>query len=652
MARGGGTSTCSASMDASSPRPRSLVVAAALIVSSLAMASGSTSADASTYVVTTVADPVTSSGRADASPGDGVCNVFADFSGNGSGAATPATCTLRAAMEEANRHGGHDRIEFSIPGDGLHRIAPIVALPTMTDPDGVTIDGYTQPGSRVNTADHGSNAVLRIELRGAGPGAFDGLYFNQSSDNVVRGLALFDFKRTIRFWGARAQRNEVLGNFIGTDATGTYGQTKWEVNSTGVQLEMGASHNRIGRPGNQHRNVISGNGDRGVGMFEDGTDFNIVQNNVIGLRPDGSARLSNWTHGVDLNWDASDNLIGGSGPGEGNVISGNHKSGVEISHNRTPAGVERNRVVGNLIGTDLTASSSPTSFRNDEFGVYLEGQPVCPSAGCPLDIARNEVVGNVIVGGPATVIAAKGAHHNVIADNLIGVLPNGQVVAGSARWGVLLSGRANDNVVRGNTIRGVGSGVQVVPFVLYGQCDGGACGIEDAMVTGGNTISRNSISGIAPGLGIDLWPTGSVTIAPDPIVQGGVRTPSIVSAVGGLVTVATCPGCVVEVFRAASNPPSLHGQGVEFVGAAAAGTAGTAVVGTSLPLGAELTATATAPDGSTSEFSARATMDAEPAQPPSPSPSLPSSPGAAPVPPASPGPGGLALARRCSIGQC
>ena len=135
----------------------------------------------------------------------------------------------------------------------------------MTDPDGVTIDGYTQPGSRVNTADHGSNAVLRIELRCAGPGAFDGLYFNQSADNVVRGLALFDFKRTIRFWGARAQRNEVLGNFIGTDATGTYGQTRLEINSTGVQLEMGASDNRIGRPGNQHRNVISGNGDCGVG---------------------------------------------------------------------------------------------------------------------------------------------------------------------------------------------------------------------------------------------------------------------------------------------------------------------------------------------------------------------------------------------------
>ena len=610
---------------------RPLAVAAALVVWSLAITGGSTRADGSTYVVTSADDPVTTAGRADARPGDGICNVFADFAGNGTGAANPVRCTLRAAMEEADRHAGHDRIGFAIPGAGVHRIEPVVALPMMTDPAGVTIDGYTQPGALVNTADHGSNAVLRIELRGAGPGAFDGLYFNRSAGNVVRGLALFDFKRTIRFWGPEAQRNEVLGNFIGTDATGTYGQTKWEVNSTGVQLETGASRNRIGRPGNQHRNVISGNGDRGVGMFEDGTDFNIVQNNVIGLRPDGSARLTNWSHGVDLNWDASDNLIGGSEPGEGNVISGNHKSGVEISHNRTPAGVERNRVVGNFIGTDLTASSSPTSFRNDDFGVHLEGQPVCPSTGCRLDVARNEVVGNVIVGGPATVLVAKGAHHNVIADNLIGVLPNGEVVADSARWGVLLSGRANDNLVRGNTIRGVGSGVQVVPFVLYGQCDGGACDIDDAMATSGNTISRNSISGVAPGLGIDLWPTGSVTIVPDPIVQAGVRTPSVVFAVGGVVTVATCPGCVVEVFSAAPNPLSRYGQGIEFLGSAAADAAGFAAVATSLPIGAEATVTATALDGSTSEFSARVTMVSTP-------------------PPL--GPGGLATARRCSIGQC
>jgi hypothetical protein len=615
-------------------------MAVVVLVTSVAIAGGPTHADGSTYVVTTVDDPVTSAGRADARPGDGVCNIFADFTGNGSGEADPVRCTLRAAMEEADRHAGHDRIEFSITGAGVRRIEPVVALPTMTDPDGVTIDGYTQPGARVNTVDHGSNAILRIELRGAGPGAFDGLYFNRSAGNVVRGLALFDFKRTIRFWGPEAQRNEVLGSFVGTDASGTFGQPRWEVNSTGVQLEAGASHNRVGRPGSQHRNVISGNGDRGVGMFDDGTDSNIVQNNVIGLRPDGSARLPNRSHGVDLNWDASDNLIGGSGPGAGNVISGNQKSGVEISHNRTSAGVERNRVIGNLIGTDLTASSSPASFRNDQFGVYLEGQPVCPSRGCQLDIAHNEVVGNVIVGGPASVHVAKGAHHNVVADNLIGVLPNGRVVAGSARWGVLLSGRADDNIVRGNTIRGVDTGVEVVPFVRYGQCSGRACGIDDAMTTAGNTISRNSISGIAPGLGIDLWPTGSVTIVPDRIVQGGVRTPSIVSAAGGVVTVATCPGCVVEVFRAVSDPRSRYGQGIEFVGSAAAGAAGTAAVTTSLPIGTEVSATATGLDGSTSEFSARVAIARNPP------------PGASPIPPAPPGPGGLAMARRCSIGQC
>jgi hypothetical protein len=75
-------------------------MAVVVLVTSVAIAGGPTHADGSTYVVTTVDDPVTSAGRADARPGDGVCNIFADFTGNGSGEADPVRCTLRAAMEE------------------------------------------------------------------------------------------------------------------------------------------------------------------------------------------------------------------------------------------------------------------------------------------------------------------------------------------------------------------------------------------------------------------------------------------------------------------------------------------------------------------------------------------------------------------------
>src|ERR1039458_7256017 len=54
---------------------------------------------------------------------------------------------------------GIDTIDFNIPGAGVHTIAPLMQLPTITNP--VTIDGYSQPGSAANTNGPGlgDNAV-------------------------------------------------------------------------------------------------------------------------------------------------------------------------------------------------------------------------------------------------------------------------------------------------------------------------------------------------------------------------------------------------------------------------------------------------------------------------------------------------------------
>src|SRR5262245_27768694 len=60
--------------------------------------------------------------------------------------------SLRQAILDANAQanvGGPDRVEFNIPGSGVHTITPLSALPDITDPG--TIDGYTQPGAVMNT---------------------------------------------------------------------------------------------------------------------------------------------------------------------------------------------------------------------------------------------------------------------------------------------------------------------------------------------------------------------------------------------------------------------------------------------------------------------------------------------------------------------
>src|SRR2546423_14244225 len=73
--------------------------------------------------------------------------------------------SLRQAIADSNTSAGvPDTIAFNIPGAGVQTIAPATQLPQIIDP--VVIDGYTQPGSSLNTAALGSNAVLLIELTG------------------------------------------------------------------------------------------------------------------------------------------------------------------------------------------------------------------------------------------------------------------------------------------------------------------------------------------------------------------------------------------------------------------------------------------------------------------------------------------------------
>jgi hypothetical protein len=74
--------------------------------------------------------------------------------------------SLRSAMIDAENTpnvGGPDRIEFNIPGSGVHVIQPTTpsgqqqALPVIRDP--VIIDGYTQPGASANTLAVGETSL-------------------------------------------------------------------------------------------------------------------------------------------------------------------------------------------------------------------------------------------------------------------------------------------------------------------------------------------------------------------------------------------------------------------------------------------------------------------------------------------------------------
>jgi CSLREA domain-containing protein len=521
-----------------------------------------------------------------------------DASSNGVCLTSAGTCTLRAAIQEANFVAGHDSIQFAIPGTGLHEIAPTTRLPILTDPAGVTIDGYTQPGSAPNTDDHASNAVLTIQIRGTGAGGIDGIQ-TTAANTTFRGLAMYNFRRAIYLYGPGAFDNVVIGCFIGTNAAATFVSPTYTVGSSGVLIQAGAHNNIVGEPGDANRNVLSGNAHHGVATYDDATDNNVIQNNIIGLRPDGLSALGNLGHGVDINTWSSFTMIGGTGFQELNVVGGNQGEGIEISHG---AGTLNNKIIGNYIGTNLTATAAPSYARNHQNGVNLEGIAEC-DASCPPDAGLNTVTNNVIVNsGGGGVMIEKAVHDSVVANNLIGVLSDG-TPAPNAVWGVRIEKGSFTNTIGPNNVIAYNpNGIQLTP-------DGSSPPSPIQIPTYRNTFTRNSIHD-STGLGIDLYPLGSVTMTPGPLVNEGIQVPTITNAQSTSVTVSTCASCTVELF-VASKAAGQFGAGVTYLATGVADGSGVATIPvTASPTPLPVTADTTNPAGDTSEFSKNVTLPA------------------------------------------
>ncbi len=243
--------------------------------------------------------------------------------------------SLRQAIEDANASQGKDTIKFNIPGTGVKTIRPDSRLPQVTE--AVTIDGYSQPGSKKNTQKAGANAVLLVEL--SGTGGASGLIID--ADNVVvRGLVINRFSQT--HIDVRGSNNRIEGNFIGPDATGTIDVGGGD--DGGVSVTSG-SGNVIGGALPGARNLISGNDRAGIILFGgiSGASDNRVEGNLIGTKKDGTSPLGNGT-GVSI-FRSPGNTVGGTAPGAANTIAFNEGEGVPIFGGESTG----NRVLGNSI---------------------------------------------------------------------------------------------------------------------------------------------------------------------------------------------------------------------------------------------------------------------------------------------------------------
>ncbi|MBI3979125.1 MAG: right-handed parallel beta-helix repeat-containing protein [Chloroflexi bacterium] len=352
--------------------------------------------------------------------------------------------------------------------------------------------------------------------------------------------------------GSDTVSNTVIGNYVGTDVTGagTLGN-----GMSGVEMVDSAHGNVIGGATAGERNVISANGHRGVELGDLTTD-NVVIGNYIGTDATGTVALrDNGYSGVWIRNGAQRNRIGGTLPGERNVISGNDGTGVAVES------ASRNNIVsGNFIGTDALGLAA---LWNRGDGVSLYGA------------AENDVANNLISGnrGAGVSISDSTSFGNTIAGNSIGTNVSGTLPISNTREGVTIRNGANKNRI------GPGNAI------AYNGWKGVSVSQGDSLR---NTITANSIYSNTD-LGIDTIDGGNSNLAPPRILKADLP--------GGVVGGTACVSCTVEVFSDAAE------EGRVYEGSTVATAAGVFVLQKGAPLaGPKVTATATDTAGNTSEF--------------------------------------------------
>jgi uncharacterized repeat protein (TIGR01451 family) len=539
--------------------------------------------------------------------------------------------SLRVAIQNANANPGLDLIDFNI---GVGPVTINIASPLgISDP--VVIDANTQPGFA------GSPIV---ELNGSG-GAGTGLAL-QAGNTTVRGLVINRFVGSaitingdnnliqsnfigtditgtldlgnalvgvditnglnntiggaaagarniisgngaegVRISNAGTTGNQVQGNFIGIDSSGTV-----EIHNglAGVFIN-GAPGNTIGGAGAGARNILSGNADRGITIIGDGT---IVQDNFIGTDASGTAILGNKLGGILIV--GSNNLVGGTAAGALNVISGNEVDGVQVAG----AGSSNNLIQGNFIGTDVSGTAD---LGNARLGVLISASATSNNVGGTSDAARNVISGN---DGFGVQIATTGTSNNTVQGNFIGTDASGTAALGNSE-GVHISLGAS-----GNSIGGFASGAGNV--IAFNSLNG--ITVEDA---GGNSILSNSIFSNSL-LGIDLGADGATPNDAGDIDAGANNLqnfPQLISAtvsLGSTIiqgTFNSTPNTIftLQFFSNTDCDDSGFGEGQQLIGTRTIGTdaGGNALINFSFPgqFGLPVTMTATDQSGNTSEFS-------------------------------------------------
>jgi uncharacterized repeat protein (TIGR01451 family) len=384
---------------------------------------------------------------------------------------------------------------------------------------------------------------------------------------------------------------------------------------------------------------------------------NVISSDYLGVVAAGTQAGANGT-GISIDG-SSNNTIGISSVGIGNVISGNSGNGITIQ--TTGSSADGNEVVGNLIGT---SPSGLVALPNTLCGIQVNG-----ARGTQIGQAAVNS-GNVVSGnaGPGITLMA-GTSLTLIQNNAVGVAADWKTPLANGSDGILLSdapntqiggtGQFQTNVIGSNHGNGIDAqtgssglivennfiGTDVTATVSLGnQADGVflACSsntIGGTIAGAGNTIDFNGVG--QPGSGVELTtkavqneilsnsiyknsdlginfgsgPTQNHTPgSPGPNNYQNYPTLSLAASDGSVTTINgtlnSLPNTnfLVQFFSSPAETLSGFGEGKLLIGSQTVPTdaQGNATFSVPLPSGTTpgqyISATATDPMGNTSEF--------------------------------------------------
>ena len=178
---------------------------------------------------------------------------------------------------------------------------------------GLATDGTTQRGN-TGYGIHLSGTTNNNTIGTDGDGSTDVAERNVIGSNTGTGVYVDASTNVI-----------IAGNYIGVDSTGNVDRGNA---ADGIFLTSSVDTITIGGTAANTGNVISGNADSGIEI--DGADNVDIFGNIIGLGADGTTIVENGGHGIIAYGTVTNITIGGNTAAERNVISGNVSNGVGV----------------------------------------------------------------------------------------------------------------------------------------------------------------------------------------------------------------------------------------------------------------------------------------------------------------------------------